>query len=85
MSTHTSADSLLTAGIDVGSSAVKFAVMRLGVGEETEVLALHTDRIHRRDLRKVIAEGWASTLEESGVTDKDLAYIASTGEGEQVM
>jgi benzoyl-CoA reductase subunit D len=84
MSAQTSTDPLLTAGIDVGSSAVKFAVMRLGAGEQAEVLALHTDRIHRRDLRKVIAEGWASTLEESGVTDKDLAYIASTGEGELV-
>jgi benzoyl-CoA reductase subunit D len=77
-------EELLTAGIDVGSSAVKFAVLRLGAGDEVETLALRTDRIHRRELGKVIEEGWTATLEESGVDAKDVAYVASTGEGELV-
>ncbi|MFQ5351010.1 MAG: benzoyl-CoA reductase subunit D [Thermoanaerobaculia bacterium] len=75
---------LLTAGIDVGSSAVKSTVLRLGTGDEVEVVAQRTDRIHRRELGKVIEEGWAATLEESGLRAADLSYIASTGEGELV-
>ena len=75
---------LLTAGIDVGSSAVKSVLLRLGDGDEVEVLALRTDRIRRRDLRKVIQESYAMAMEEAGVDSHDIAYVASTGEGELV-
>jgi benzoyl-CoA reductase subunit D len=79
-----STDALLTAGVDVGSSAVKFAVLRLTGEEGVEVLALRTDRIHRRDLGRVIQEGWTATLEQGGVDAEELDYVASTGEGELV-
>lgn len=75
---------LLTVGIDVGSSAVKTVLMRLAEGESEEILTLRTDRIRRRDLRRVIQEGYAMVLEESGCTTDDVAYVASTGEGELV-
>jgi len=75
---------LLTAGVDVGSSAVKTAVLRLAGDDEVEVLALRTDRIRRRDLAKVIAESYPAALEEAGVAAEDVAYVASTGEGELV-
>lgn len=75
---------LLTAGIDVGSSAVKSVLLRLGQGEEVEVLALRTDRIRRRDLRKVIRESYAMAVEEAAIHTGDVAYVASTGEGELV-
>ena len=48
---------LVTAGIDVGSSAVKVAVLRSS--EEpgvVEVLALRTDRSRRRNLARVIED-----------------------------
>ena len=75
---------LLTFGIDVGSSAVKSVLMRLAEDDEPEVMALRTDRIRRRDLRRVIDESFSMILDESGLTPDDIAYVASTGEGELV-
>ena len=57
-------ESLITAGIDVGSSAVKIAIVRLGSSEDVEVLALRSDRIRRRDLRQLIAEDPTQMWEE---------------------
>jgi len=75
---------LLTAGIDVGSSAVKSVVVKNAANGSAEVLALRTDRIRRRDLRRVIHESYTMALEEGGCTADDVAYVASTGEGELV-
>ena len=69
----------VTAGIDVGSSAVKVAIMA-----DEEMLALHAERIRRRELRKVIAECWRVALENAGVSEGDVAYAATTGEGDLV-
>jgi len=78
------ATALITAGVDVGSSSVKTAVLRMCGDDNVEILALRADRIRRRDLRKVINEGYAVALEEAGVTPDEIAYVASTGEGELV-
>ena len=79
---------LLSAGIDVGSSAVKIALVRTkGASHDNggvEVIVLRASRIRRRELRKVIEEGYASALEQAGVRPGDVAYVASTGEGELV-
>lgn len=74
---------LLTAGIDVGSSSVKITILRLRDGG-VETLALRTDRIRRRDLRKVLEESYATALADAGVRHGEIAYLASTGEGELV-
>ena len=70
---------MITTGIDVGSSAVKVAVVI-----DEWIAALHTERIRRRDLRRVIADCHAQALEEAGARESDVAYIATTGEGELV-
>jgi benzoyl-CoA reductase subunit D len=75
---------LLTLGMDVGSSAVKSVLMRQTADDTEEVLALRTDRIRRRDLRRVIRESYTMVLEEGGCQPDDVAYVASTGEGELV-
>jgi len=75
---------LLTLGMDVGSSAVKTAVLATLPEGETQVRALRIDRIRRRELRTVIDEAHRAALEDAGVTAADVAYIASTGEGELV-
>ena len=82
---------LTTVGLDVGSSAVKAAVVRTvgggsagTEGDGAEVLALRTDRIWRRDLRKVIDEAYPAALDEAGVGAGEVAYVATTGEGELV-
>jgi benzoyl-CoA reductase subunit D len=78
------AHELVTTGLDVGSSAVKIAVVRTADNASAEVLALRADRIRRRDLRKVIDESYPTALEEAGVEPDEVAYVASTGEGELV-
>jgi benzoyl-CoA reductase subunit D len=75
---------LVTAGVDVGSSSVKIAILQMNAGDSVRVLGLRIDRIRRRDLRKVIHEGFEAALEEAGVKRSDMAYVASTGEGELV-
>lgn len=75
---------ILTVGVDVGSSAVKTVLMKLEGDGTEEVLALLTDRIRRRDLRRVIRESYSMVLEEGGCKTDDIAYVASTGEGELV-
>ncbi len=77
------AEEKVTAGVDVGSSAVKIAVVRVN-GDETAVLALLTERIRRRELRKVVNEGYEEALRMAGITASAVDYVASTGEGELV-
>ena len=75
---------LFTAGVDVGSSAVKTAIVAMPAAGGERVLALRTDRIRRRDLRKVIDEAYPLALADAGLEAEQLAYVASTGEGELV-
>jgi benzoyl-CoA reductase subunit D len=70
---------VFAAGMDVGSAAVKTAIVR-----DDHVVVLRTDRIRRRELRKVIDESYASALEEAGIEHRDVAYLATTGEGDLV-
>jgi benzoyl-CoA reductase subunit D len=78
------AETIIAAGVDVGSSAVKFALVKAAADGTAKPLALHNERIRRRDLRKVIREGYEVVLQAAGVRRDDIAYIASTGEGELV-
>ena len=77
-------ESILAAGVDVGSSAVKFALVQVAGDGAESVLALHNERIRRRELRKVIREGYELSLQAAGVRQDEIAYTASTGEGELV-
>ncbi|MCK6506657.1 benzoyl-CoA reductase subunit D [Myxococcota bacterium] len=69
-----------TAGIDVGSGAVKAVVM--DCSDAPRVLAHAAARIRRREVAQVVDEVVGRVLEESGVGR--LHYIASTGEGEEI-
>ncbi len=79
-----SVDGQITAGVDVGSSAVKIAVMLTSPDGASETLALLTERIRRRELRKVVNDGYQAALSAAGVATGDVCYVASTGEGELV-
>ena len=74
---------VVTAGLDVGSSAVKVAIARTTETGE-EILALHSERIRRRELRKVIGDCYRLALEEAGAGEREVAYAATTGEGDLV-
>jgi benzoyl-CoA reductase subunit D len=77
-------ENVLAVGVDVGSSAVKFALTNVADDGTARVLALHNERIRRRDLRKVIREGYDAALGAAGVRQNEISYTASTGEGELV-
>jgi len=72
---------MITAGIDVGSGAVKAVVMGFEPGEE-RILARHAARIRRRDIRAVVDEVFQTAVRGAGVDGLD--YVATTGEGEDV-
>ena len=73
---------LLVAGVDVGSSAIKVAIMEEGVGGAPRMLLGRSERIRRRDPQRVAEELYEACLGEAGATPHDLAYVATTGEGE---
>jgi len=69
----------VTVGIDVGSGAVKTVLFN---GEEW--LAKRVERIRRRDPMDLARQSFDEVLQEKGMSEKDIAYIATTGEGENV-
>ncbi|RMH45084.1 MAG: benzoyl-CoA reductase subunit D [Deltaproteobacteria bacterium] len=80
---------ILTAGVDVGTSAVKVAFVESpeGGGRErpgARVVAKWTERIRRRDQREVIKLAYGAALEQANVRPDDVDYVATTGEGELV-
>ncbi|HEX9120126.1 MAG TPA: benzoyl-CoA reductase subunit D [Terriglobales bacterium] len=79
-----SAGTIIAAGVDVGSSAAKFALVKAAADGTATIMALHNERIRRRDLRKVIREGYEVVLQAAGLRRDDIAYTASTGECELV-
>lgn len=77
-------DVLLTAGIDVGSSAIKVAIIRdEGPGRET-MLSGVSKRLRRRDPLPVTELALEEALEKAGLRRDELDYVATTGEGEIV-
>ena len=68
-----------TAGIDIGSGAVKTVLFK-----DDEWLAKRVERIRRRAPMDLARQGLDDVLQETGLEEKDLAYVATTGEGENV-
>lgn len=75
---------VISVGFDVGTSTVKLAVIReTGPGEIT-LLHQATERTRRRNPSEVAAGLFDVGLESLGLKAADLAYVATTGEGEVV-
>jgi benzoyl-CoA reductase subunit D len=68
-----------TAGIDIGSGAVKTVLFRDG-----EWLAKRVERIRRRDPMELARLGFDEVLKEHNLRENEISYIATTGEGENV-
>lgn len=75
--------SIHTIGIDIGSGAVKTALFRSEDGK-TEWLAKRCERIRRRDPMELAKQGYDEALAEAKLAPNDIAYVATTGEGENV-
>ena len=73
----------ITAGIDVGTGAVKAVVFRVD-GEHNEWLSRVTLRIRQRDPMELARIAFDHVLADAKLTEKDMDYIATTGEGESI-
>jgi benzoyl-CoA reductase subunit D len=75
---------MITAGIDVGSAAIKVAIVDTDDNGGERVLASAGERIRRRDARQVAEGLFDAELDRVSLRRGDLSYIATTGEGENV-
>ena len=73
-----------TVGIDIGSGAVKSTLFRVDDDGSTHWVAKRCERIRRRDPMTLAREGLDAVLADAGLAGNDIAYIATTGEGENV-
>jgi benzoyl-CoA reductase subunit D len=74
----------LTAGVDVGSSAVKVAMARSKAGAEAEILSMTTHRIRRRDLAEVVRSAFDEACTLADVDPDGFDYVCSTGDADPV-
>ena len=73
----------VAAGIDVGTAVVKAALFRVENGETTW-LARTTLRIRQRDAMELARIAYDQILAEAKLSEKDVDYVATTGEGEGI-
>ena len=73
----------IAAGIDVGTGAVKAAIFKVENGEETW-LSRSLIRIRQRDPIELARVAFDNMLDDAGLAEREIDYIASTGEGESM-
>lgn len=73
----------ITAGIDIGTGCVKTVLFEVE-GDENKWLASRTDRIRQRDPFQLAEQAYDELLEDAGLKRKDIGYVATTGEGENL-
>ncbi|KAB2886960.1 MAG: benzoyl-CoA reductase subunit D [Pseudorhodoplanes sp.] len=73
----------ITAGIDVGTGAVKAAIFKIENGKETW-LARALLRIRQRDPIELARVAFDQALEDAKLHADSVDYVATTGEGESV-
>jgi len=80
-------DTIYTMGVDVGGSYVKAVIM--SYNNETgdhKIVDKQTEKIRKRNPKDVVIDAVDILLERNNLNyDKDIAYLASTGEGENVI
>ncbi len=76
-------ESVITAGVDVGAGAVKVAIFRCN-GAAHEWLAKRSERVRQRSPIELAEEMYEEALGDAGLAREDVAYAATTGDGENV-
>jgi benzoyl-CoA reductase subunit D len=76
----------ITAGIDVGTGAVKAVVFDVEQGGQGEIkwLSRRTAKIRRRDPHKLARDAFETAVADTGLAADDVAYVATTGEAENL-
>jgi benzoyl-CoA reductase subunit D len=78
-----------TVGIDVGNSSIKAALVSFdgkssnGLSEG-KLINTHVEKIRKRSPVEIIKETYTAVLRPLKLSPNDVAYVASTGEGEMV-
>jgi len=83
---------MITAGIDVGSSAVKAVLLdigteqakKLGAEAKGKVLTSRMLRLRRRDPASLAETAFDEMLEEQELLREQVSYVATTGEGDRI-
>ncbi len=75
-------DKLYTLGIDVGGSYIKAVLMNYS--NEPEVIDKRTEKVRKRNPAVVTEEIIKLLLDKNNLQHDNVAYLASTGEGEMV-
>lgn len=73
----------ITAGIDLGTGAVKTVLFRTA-GDDIEWLERRTDRIRNRDPLELVRRAFDAVLSRQGLREEEIDYIATTGDGENI-
>jgi benzoyl-CoA reductase subunit D len=73
----------IAAGIDVGTGAVKAAIFEVD-GDNAKWLARSVMRIRQRDPMELARIAFDQVLEDAKLNEKDIDYVATTGEGESI-
>ncbi len=73
----------ITAGVDLGTGTIKFALFRVE-DDNIEWLARRADRIRQRDPFELAEKGYDSVLQQAGLSRDDVQYVATTGDGETI-
>ncbi len=73
----------ISAGIDVGTGAIKAVLFETG-GEQIDWRARRNFKIRQRNPLKLARTAFEELLEETGVDEAQVDYIATTGDGENV-
>ena len=74
---------LITTGVDIGSGCIKTVVFKVD-GDKIEWLGKETARIRNRDPFQLTTEAYDHMLKTAGINAKDVAYVASTGDAENL-
>jgi benzoyl-CoA reductase subunit D len=75
-------EGIYTMGVDVGSSNIKAVLMHYG--DEPKVLDQQTEKIRKRNPVEVGEQLIDYVLEKNNLQYADIAYLATTGEGESL-
>lgn len=70
-------------GIDVGTGCIKTVLFKVN-GDQIEWVARRNDKIRQRDPMELARRAYDEVIEEAGLTEADIDYTATTGEGESI-
>jgi benzoyl-CoA reductase subunit D len=75
-------EAVYTMGIDVGSNFIKLVLMKYS--DSPVLIDKHTEKIRKRNPTQVADEMVQLMLEKNSLRYEDVAYLASTGEGDLI-